>query len=352
MGQPSWSSPPSPQGTTALYRAGRRGRRPRGRRPLSWPKRIALVLLILVVLAVAGGVALYVWAGGQVRRTDALADYSGRPSSGKGTNWLLVGSDSRQSLTPEQRERLHVGNEEGLNTDTIMMLHRGDSGPYLVSLPRDSYVAVPGHGRNKVNVAFAEGGPKLLTRTVEQATGLRIDRYAEIDFLGFVQVVDALGGVRMCPDKPLKDEKSGADFRAGCQKMDGVKALAYVRARYTDPEGDLGRVRRQRQLIGALGDKMLGAGVLLNPFALVPALDAALSALTVDRRAGVPDLARLGWSMKEIADGEGAATTVPVARPGVDLGGVGDVVEWDEKGARRLFRALREDVPIPTSGNN
>ncbi|MEU2789345.1 LCP family protein [Streptomyces sp. NPDC007100] len=319
---------------------------------MSWPKRIALLLLVVVVLVVAGGVALYVWAGGQVRRAEPLAGYSGRPSPGKGTNWLLIGSDSRQSLTPEQRRELHVGNEEGLNTDTIMVLHRGDSGPYLVSLPRDSYVAIPGHGRNKVNVAFAEGGPKLLARTVEQATGLRIGHYAEIDFLGLVRVVDALGGVRMCLDKALKDEKSGADFRAGCQEMDGVRALAYVRARYTDPEGDLGRVRRQRQLIGAVADKALGAGVLLDPFTLVPAADAALSALTVDRGAGVPDLGRLSWSMKEVADGKGSATTVPVASPGVDLGGVGDVVEWDEQGARRLFQALREDVPIPTSGNN
>ncbi|WP_242587600.1 LCP family protein [Streptomyces sp. MST-110588] len=306
-----------------------------------------------MVLVAAGGAALYFWAGKQVRRTDAIAaGYSGRPSPGKGTNWLLVGSDSRKDLTPEQRRKLHVGNDEGLNTDTIMLLHHGGHGPYLVSLPRDSYVQVPGHGKGKINAAFADGGPRLLTRTVEEATGLRVDHYAEVDFPGFVALVDALGGVRLCLDKPLKDEKAGADFRAGCQRMDGVRALAYVRSRYTDPDGDLGRVRRQRRLVGAVADAMLGPGVVLNPLRLRSVLDAALSAVTVDGGTGVGDLVTLGRSAKEVAGGGGKALTVPVANPGVTMGDLGDVLVWDEREARRLFEALREDGSIPTSANN
>ncbi len=318
----------------------------------TWWKRILLALLVLVVLAVAGGATLFVWAGKQVRHVAALADYAGRPTAGKGTNWLLIGSDSRGRLTPEQRRELHVGNDVVQNTDTIMVLHSGEHGPYLVSLPRDSYVSVPGHGRQKVNAAFAEGGPKLLTRTVEQATGLRIDRYAEVSFLGFVQVVDAVGGVRLCPGTPLRDARSGADFRAGCQRMDGTQALAYVRARYADPKGDLGRVKRQRQLLSAVADETLAPGVCLDPFRLRTVLTAALSALTVDDRSGMAALTGMGWSMKEIAGGGGTATTVPVATPGVMAGGAGEVLLWDEQGAKRLFDALRNDDPIPTSGNN
>lgn len=306
-------------------------------------------MTVLVLLALALAVALFFWAGGQLRQMDAVSGYPGRPAAGKGTNWLLVGSDSRRDLTPRQQQELHVGHDAVRNTDTVMLLHYGDSGPYLVSLPRDSYVAVPGHGKNKINAAYGLGGAKLLSRTVEQATGLRVDHYAEVDFLGLVRVVDALGGVRLCLDAPLKDEKSGADFPAGCSEMNGTRALAYVRARYSDPKGDLGRVQRQRALISAVSEKMLGPGTLLNPFRTVPALDAALAALRVDDRTGVVDLTQMGLSMKQVANGSGTATTVPVTGPGTQVAGAGDVIVWDAERARRLFRALRTDEPIPTS---
>nr|WP_324605562.1 LCP family protein [Streptomyces niger] len=335
---------PQPSSST-LYR----GRRARRRRERSWPRRIALLVTVVVLLALVLAVALFFWAGGQLRQMDALSGYPERPSSGKGTNWLLVGSDSRRDLTPGQQQELHVGHDAGRNTDTVMMLHYGDSGPYLVSLPRDSYVTIPGHGKSKINAAYGIGGAKLLSRTVEQATGLRVDHYAEVDFLGLVQVVDALGGIRLCLDKPLKDEKSGADFPAGCSRMNGVQALAYVRARYSDPRGDLGRVQRQRALISAVSARMLGPGVLLNPFRVVPALDAALAALRVDDRTGVVDLTQMGLSMKQVADGSGQAVTVPVTGPGEEVAGAGDVLVWDEERARRLFRAVRADEPIPTS---
>ncbi|GFH63936.1 hypothetical protein Srut_04500 [Streptomyces rutgersensis] len=204
-----------------------------------------MVLWTVVALAVVvagAGTALYLWADGRLRSTEAFGEYPGRPKAGRGTDWLLIGSDSRATLTPEQRRELHVGSNEVRSTDTLMIVHQGGHGTTTVSLPRDSYVAIPGHGRGKINSAFALGGPKLLTRTVEQATGLRLDHFAEVDFLGFVDVVDALGGVRVrVPAGGLRDERSGAGFAAGCQEMDGVQALAYVRARYSDPEGDLGR---------------------------------------------------------------------------------------------------------------
>nr|WP_202465839.1 LCP family protein [Streptomyces sp. SID4951] len=309
-----------------------------------------VTLLVLVALVCAGGAWLYVSSGRKLQHVDALGEYAGRPAAGKGTNWLLVGTDSRTALTPQQREELHVGNNEVQNTDTIMVLHSGEHGPTLVSLPRDSYVPIPGHGSRKINEAYADGGPKLLTRTVEQATGLRIDRYAEVNFLGFVQVVDALDGVRLCLDAPLKDEKSGADFPAGCRRMNGAEALAFVRARYADPEGDLGRVKRQRQLLGAVADEMAAPSVLLDPDRLTRVRDASLAALLVDEGADLARLLDMGWSMKQIAGGGGTATTVPVHRTGVMVSGVGSVLPWDENGARELFEALRHDDRIPASG--
>ncbi len=336
------------------YRAGRlrppRGAGPRWRR-WSWLTWLLVSLLLLVVLVVSAGAGLYVRAGRELRHTDAVADYAGRPAAGRGTNWLLVGSDSRAGLTPRQRAELHLGHGRVQNTDTIMVLHYGGHGPYLVSLPRDSYVPVPGHGGRKINEAYADGGPRLLTRTVERATGLRIDHYAEVNFLGLVRVVDALDGVRLCLEAPLRDERSGADFPAGCRRMDGGQALAYVRARYADPEGDLGRVKRQRRLIGAVAEAMAGPDVYLDPARLKRVLDTSLAALTVDRGAGAAQVLDMGWALRRISGGEGAATTVPVRRPGVMVAGAGAVLLWDENGAKGLFQSLYKDDPIPTSGD-
>lgn len=329
-------------GPAATYGPGRRRRR-------RWPWVVLWAVVALVVVVAGAGTAVYFWADGRLRTADAFGEYAGRPQAGRGTDWLLIGSDSRATLTPEQRRELRVGSNEVRNTDTLMIVHQGEHGTTLVSLPRDSYVAIPGQGQSKINAAFALGGPKLLTRTVEQATGLRLDHFAEVDFLGFVDVVDALGGVRICvPEGGLRDERSGADFAAGCQEMDGVQALSYVRARYSDPEGDLGRVRRQRQLVSAVAEKAAGPPVALNPWRAGPFLAACFDALTVDRRAGVRDLARLGWGLKGAAGDAGRAVTVPVAsEPRVP--GAGDVIVWDRPRAGELFAALREDRPIPTS---
>lgn len=312
------------------------------------PKRIALALLVVLVVLVAYVAGLYFWAGSRLQSTDAFSDYGGRPAAGAGTNWLLVGSDSRANLTPEQRKELHVGNDGGDRTDTIMLLHYGDSGPYLVSIPRDSYVSIPGHGQNKINYAYSAGGAKLLTRTVEEATGLRVDHYAEVSFLGLVDVVDSLGGVEICvADGGLHDEKSGADFDAGCQTMNGTQALQYARARYSDPTGDLGRVKRQQQLVDAIANKALSAGVLIPPWKLIPFLSASLDALTVDPDTGVAALATMGVKMSDPA----STTTVPVgSEPNVS--GVGDVVMWNQGEADQLFSALREDKAIPTFDGN
>ncbi|MFJ9129523.1 MULTISPECIES: LCP family protein [unclassified Streptomyces] len=321
-----------------------RAKRPRRR----WPRRAGLTLLVVLVVLAAYGIGLYFWAGSRLQTTDAFSDYDGRPAAGAGTNWLLVGSDSRENLTPEQRKDLHVGNDEGNRTDTIMVLHYGDNGPYLVSIPRDSYVSIPGYGQNKINYAYSVGGAKLLTQTVEQSTGLRMDHYAEVSFLGLVDVVDSLGGVEICvADGGLHDEKSGADFDAGCQTMNGTQALQYARARYSDPTGDLGRVKRQQDLVDAIAHKALSLRVLVPPWRLIPFMSASLDALTVDKDTGVGALANMGVKMSDPA----STTTVPVGSE-PDVSGVGDVVMWNESEADQLFTALREDKAIPTFDGN
>jgi anionic cell wall polymer biosynthesis LytR-Cps2A-Psr (LCP) family protein len=165
-------------------------------------------------------VSLWLYADNSLHHVDAIDDYAGRPAAGAGTNWLIVGSDSRQGLSTAQADRLHTGSSQdvsGSRTDTIMLLHLpGHGKPTMVSLLRDSYVSIPGHGKDKINAAFALGGPKLLVRTVEQNTGLRIDHYAEIGLGGFASVVGDVGGVRMCLDQAVHDNYAGVNLHAGC----------------------------------------------------------------------------------------------------------------------------------------
>jgi LCP family protein required for cell wall assembly len=316
------------------------GRRPRRRRRFGWGKR--LLTLLVVLLLVALGLLLY-WDTKLVR-VDALGGYDGRPTSA-GTNWLLIGSDSRADLSEEQKKDLATGDAAGSRTDTIMLVHTGSSGTSLISLPRDSYIPIPGHGRGKLNSAFSLGGAKLLTQSVEQATGLRIDHFAQIGFGGFANMVNAVGGVQICIDKAINDPKAGLDVQAGCQKLDGAQALGYVRTR-ASANADLDRVQHQRQFLAALVSQSAKPTVLLNPFRSIPLGSNAVDSLTVDRGTHIWSVARLGLAMRGLSGGNGVTSTVPIASTGA-VSGIGDVVNWDRANATRLFDALDRDKPVP-----
>ena len=200
-----------------------------------------VVLWTLAVLLVYATALFAVFYSG-VSTVAALPPDSTAASSGM--NVLIVGSDSRAGLSEEQQNELSTGSVEGNRTDTIMLLHVPLLGePTLVSIPRDSWVPIPGYGSDKINSAFALGGPQLLVRTVEDVTGLQITDYIEVGFAGVAATTDAMGGVVLCPRQDFNDENSGLNVKAGCQTMDGPTALAYVRMRYADPRGDLGRAR-------------------------------------------------------------------------------------------------------------
>ncbi|MFF0309046.1 LCP family protein [Streptosporangium sp. NPDC004379] len=310
------------------------------------PGRLAVRILagLVVVLLVLGVVGFFV-INSRLKEIDALGDYAGRPDDTPGTNWLLVGSDSREGLTKAQRKKFATGRAFGRRTDTMMLLHipDGDGRPTLVSLPRDSYVPIDGHGSDKLNAAYAysDGGPKLLAKTVEKVTGLRIDHYMEIGFGGFVGIVDAIGGVDINVKQDIKDPKAGIDLKKGVQTMDGGTALGYVRTRATGGIPDFERTQRQRQFFSAVVKKASGPGVLLNPFRSFPLALSATDAVAVGEETGAFDLLSLGLAM-----GDNPVTTiVPVASfPKVNGQ---DVAKWDSQRALRMFRALAEDKPVP-----
>ncbi|MCC3779856.1 LCP family protein [Streptomyces sp. UNOB3_S3] len=313
---------------------------------------IALVATALVV-----SVSTYFWADGKLRREVDLAKVADRPAAGEGTNYLIVGSDSREGLSDQDKKDLHTGSADGKRTDSMMILHTGDNGTTMLSLPRDSYVTIPAftgassgkqyaQSTHKLNRAYSDGGAELLVRTVEYNTGLRIDHYAEIGFGGFRNLVDALGGVDMCLDKPVKDRDSGADFKAGCQTLNGAQSLAFVRQRHQEADQDLGRMRNQQKFLNTLAKQAASPSTVLNPFRLYPVIGSGLDTLIVDKDMGLWDLSSMFWAMKGVTGGDGQQLTVPIGNPNLPTRGDGEAVAWDKVKAKQLFDQLKKDEKV------
>lgn len=296
-----------------------------------------------MLLLLIGGFVAYLDV--KLTRVDALRDYPGRPAATAGTNWLLVGSDSRAGLTAAQQAALSTGDSGGNRTDTIMVLHKPNSGPStLVSIPRDSYLDIPGNGKDKVNAAFAIGGPQLLVQTVERATGLRITDYAEVGFGGFAGVVDAVGGVNICVPQPLNDPAAGINLQPGCQDLNGAQSLGYVRTRHLYANQDLTRIQNQRTFLAALLAKATNPSTLVNPFKLVPLATNGVGSLTVDSGDHIWNLLGLGLAVRSNL----VTTTVPIGSTPT-VSGAGSVVLWDGARAQQFFAALATDRQIPAN---
>lgn len=315
--------------------------RPEGRRRRRWSFGKTLGALAMVIVLLLAGVWLYLEFS--INRINAIEDYEGRPAAAEGTNWLIVGSDSREGLDDDQKEALATGDAGGDRTDTMMIAHLpdNDTKPTLLSLPRDSIVEIPGHGSGKINSAFAIGGAPLLAKTVEQSTGLRIDHYAEIGFGGFAGMVDAMGGVEMDIAEEMHDPKTGITIPAGNQTLDGAQALGFVRMRYSSatPRSDLDRVVNQRRFIGEMVSQMASPGTLLNPFDVVPLLAEAPDALTMDDDDHLHHLVALAWAMRGISSGGVVSTTMPTTSASAEY--------WDEERSTALLDALRNDTEVP-----
>jgi LCP family protein required for cell wall assembly len=306
------------------------------RHPVRNVFRVLLILLLLLILWLVG-VPAYAWT--QIARVDA-APSGQRPADQPGKTFLLVGSDSRAGLSKAEQKRLGTGSTGGQRTDTIMIVYVPPGGkPALISVPRDSYVDIPKSAKNKINAAYAFGGPQLLVQTVEQNTGLRMDGYMEIGFGGFVNIIDALGGIRMCLPKAIKDRDSHIDLPKGCQTLSGVEALGYVRMRKADPLGDLGRVQRQREMLAAIAKKAASPATVLNPVRYWKLNMAIADAIKLGRDTSLPEALMLAIAMKRISSGSGLTLTVPISSTGASTP-VGSAVLWDPTKSKAMFSAI------------
>lgn len=296
-------------------------------------------MLWLPILLLAGLVTIAAIAWGRIEKVDAIPDDAGGAVSASQV-YMLVGSDSRQDLSDEERSELGTGSVTSQLADTIMLLYiPNDGDPALISIPRDSLVDIPGHGTSRINAAYSFGGPQLLVQTVQQNTGVAIDDYVQIGLGGFANIVDALGGVDLCLDQAIQDDKAHINLPEGCQTLDGPNALGYARARQFDPRSDLGRVERQREIVGAIADQTLSLGTFVNPLKLTRLGLAGGDALTIDEDTGPLALANFALTMGRLV-GDGNTLTVP-------LGNVGNTVEWHPEDAPRLWSVMQAGEPIP-----
>lgn len=334
--------------------AGTRGPRPAP----NWRRRIKWTAITVATVLVVTSVATYFWADSKLHRDVDLSKVIDRPATGDGTNYLIVGSDSRKGMSAEEKKKLHTGSAQGQRTDSMMILHVGSSGDTLISLPRDSDVAIPSYkgstsgkvypatGRHtKLNAAYAEDGPTLLVRTIEFNTGLHIDHYVEIGFAGFAKIVDAVGGVEIDIDKGFKDKYSGADFKAGKQTLNGEQALAFVRTRHAFAASDLQRTKNQQKFLSALAHQVATPSTVLNPFKFYPTMGAGLDSLTVDKDMSLWDLASMFWAMKGVSGGDGTSMNMPVS------GSTGGNLVWDKAKVKTLVNELNNDEKVTVSGN-
>lgn len=311
----------------------------RRRRPLRWVKYLLVLWLVFLI-------AVPFWAWTKVDKV-AFAPEGDRPAEQDGTTYLIVGSDSREGLTEEEGEDLSTGaGDVGQRTDTIMLLHTGSGPNLLMSIPRDSIVEVPGHGTTKINASYAYGGAPLLVETVELNTGIRIDDYVEIGFAGFVDMVDAVGGIEVCPTFDIDDRDSHLKLDEGCQTVDGVTALGYVRMRKQDPRGDLGRMERQREVIAAIMKGVASPATVVNPVRYWRVNQAAASSLARGEGTGMIDLARIGLGFMSVTTGKGISMTVPIEDAN-RMTDVGSTIIWDQKAADGVFAALADGDTAP-----
>lgn len=351
--------------TEPRHRVDQPRRRPA--RVLAW---IALVVGIVVLVTSAGAYAAYRHLNGNITRADVFhgvaGDRGAAAEARRGTNFLLVGSDTRQGKGDGgQYQGQGSDYVTGGRSDTTILLHVSAHGEKatLMSIPRDLYVTVPAceHSDGKLgrpfkakfNAAFAVGGPSCLIKTVQSLTGITIDHYAEIDFSGFKTMVSALGGVPVCLTDPMHDKESGLDLSAGRHVITGDMALAFVRARYNvgpSPGSDLARVKRQQIFLAAMLRKATSTGLLLNPVRLYQFLDDATSAMTFDPGLGLSELRTLASQLRGLNPAKVTFLTMPVTTEGADVPippyAHQSVALMDVPTAHAVFDALRADRPL------
>jgi LCP family protein required for cell wall assembly len=275
-------------------------------------------------------------------------------------NYLLLGSDSRRGLTPEEQQAFGTDENNGgvFRSDTIMLVQLDPrrEKAVVLSFPRDLWVQIPGRGWDKINTSFeggvSGGGPLRVAQTIHRLTGLKVNHFLYVDLLGFQQVVDTLGGVEMCIPFDVQDPLSLLDLKAGCQTLDGRQALGYVRTRHLpcdDAAPDLSRIGRQQQFLRAVINQLLAPQQIVRAPGLVKPV---LASLKRDDDLAIADLAYLVGRLRGLSTGAVEFRAVPAVPGMVQPPGFTTEISvlHPDPSAGAIFRALRNGSALPATG--
>jgi LCP family protein required for cell wall assembly len=314
--------------------------------------KVIVILAALALLLVGAVMAFGAYLNsrlGDIPRFDSTLNAQQRAPQPTGEaaeaqNILLLGTDAGTGETIEDELADGQWSVGAFRSDTIMLVHlpADQSQAYLVSIPRDTFVRIPGEGGQKINAAFSFGGPDLAVRTIEDLTGIYIDHVAMIDWAGFKDLTRAIGGVQVTVAETFTDPRNNRTWEEGTYNLEGQKALQYVRTRYGLEQGDFDRIKRQQNFLRAVMQKTVSRGTLANPIKLTNLMGAVTEATTVDSGWSPGDMRRLALNLRDLGPSDVQYITAPVAGT-KDVDGVGNVVTLKKKESRALWRSLRDD---------
>lgn len=263
--------------------------------------RLVLVLALIGLLALGG---LAAWLSAQIPREEV----AGLSPGGSPMHVLVVGTDTRTDLDAERQRELGVGSTGGERADTIFVMTIRGGDVALLAFPRDLWVERCDGTMGRINIAI-EAGPTCMVETVRALSGIEIDHFMRVTFGGFVDLVDAVGGVELCLEEAIADDDAHIDLPEGCQVLEGTDALGYVRVRKIDD--DLQRIQRQQQFLRALAGRVASPATMFNPLRVYRLGDEAGGAVSVDDQLGILGLGRLAWGARGMAGGDAVTHTVP-----------------------------------------
>lgn len=356
--------PVDPQGNALSDPQDAPSRRARRKRGKSKGKRTLLIVLLILVVLLLGAAGTGYWLFNRLDANLSSVDLNKalgedrpkKPATGA-KDILVLGSDSRSG-----DNKALGGSDVGgtARSDTAMVVHipEGRQKAVAISIPRDTLVTrpectkqdggtLPSAERVMFNSVYTTGGPTCVVKTVEKMSGVRIDHYMEIDFAGFKDLVDAIGGVTVDVEEPIHDKQSGLDLTVGSHKLNGTESLAFVRTRHGIGDGsDLGRIGLQQQFLMALLTEVKSQDLLGSPTKSYKIADSATKSLTTDSElASLTKLADFAESMQGVDPSSMETIMLPVAYDKVDP----NRVVAAEPQAGQLWKAIRDDSEIPAS---